>query len=332
MAVIAVIGVQLIAPYHAMTISNKSTHSSLKLFFENLYEDLCNLQVDETFFSLTSPAFKLVSDKLFAEVQKNYGLDVVKAVKEMAESHMNDYITLAQIMLSHLEEVLRSQRGKYYGFGDIEEEYPVFEQRDNIDQTPIHNLHMERQCGDTDHRLKKKASLGTVSRDSVLSQTQNLRGQVSRDYRNMGNVVKIMDDMKPEWKVKEKDLQEIGLSQKESNLLHIENRKLAILDRIKAQGGPFSSTEEIENCLLTTDDNLKTKTNRMRDEVTCARDTSSSLPKNNPVFRIMTTEGGRTKLLTPEQFAQNLKVLLGKRNQRNNITLADFQPVLIQQK
>ena len=44
-ALIVVIGVQLIALYHAMTISNKSTHSSLKLFFENLYNELCNHQV-----------------------------------------------------------------------------------------------------------------------------------------------------------------------------------------------------------------------------------------------------------------------------------------------
>ena len=50
--------------------------------------------------------------------------------------------------------------------------------------------------------------------------------------------------------------------QPKSNLLHIENRKLAILDRIKAQGGPFSSAKEIDNYLLTTDDNLKTKTNQ----------------------------------------------------------------------
>ena len=48
----------------------------------------------------------------------------------------------------------------------------------------------------------------------------------------MENVVKIMDDIKAKWKVKQKDLQEIGLNQKESNLLHMENRKLAILDRI----------------------------------------------------------------------------------------------------
>ena len=129
---------------------------------------------------------------------------------------------------------MRSQKGKYCGFGDTEEEYPLFEQCDNIDQTPVHNLQMERQRDDTDHRLKKKASLDFVSRDSVLSQTHNLRAQVSRDYRKMVNVVKIMDDIKAEWKVKQKDLQEVGLSQKKSNLLHTENRKLAILDRIKA--------------------------------------------------------------------------------------------------
>ena len=57
---------------------------------------------------------------------------------------------------------------------------------------------------------------------------------MSRDYRKMGNVVKIMDHVKAEWKVKQKDLQEIGHSQKEGNLLQIENRKLATLDQVKA--------------------------------------------------------------------------------------------------
>ena len=72
LAVIAVtvIGVQLIGPDHEVIISNKSTNSSLKLFFENLYEELCNHQVDETLFGLTSPDFKLVSEKLLTEVQK----------------------------------------------------------------------------------------------------------------------------------------------------------------------------------------------------------------------------------------------------------------------
>ena len=46
----------------------------------------------------------------------------------------------------------------------------------------------------------------------------------ARDYRKMGNGVKIMDHIKAEWKVKRKDLKETGLNQKDSNLLHSENR------------------------------------------------------------------------------------------------------------
>ena len=77
-ALITVIGVQLSAPYRAMTISNKSTHSSLTLYFENLYEELCIHLVDKV---LLHQLLKSVSEKLLTEVQKNYGLDVVKAVK-----------------------------------------------------------------------------------------------------------------------------------------------------------------------------------------------------------------------------------------------------------
>ena len=70
----------------------------------------------------------------------------------------------------------------------------------------------------------------------------------------------------------------------------------------------------------------------MRDEVTYARDISLFLPKYGPVFGDMITKGGRRKVLTPEQFAQNLKLLLGKKNPRNNITFSELQRVLIQQK
>ena len=62
--------------------------------------------------------------------------------------------------------------------------------------------------------------------------------------------------------------------------------------------------------------------------IDCARDTSSSLPKSNSVFRIFTTENKKRKMLSVDQFANNLKILLGKRSQRNSITLGDFQNAL----
>ena len=44
--------------------------------------------------------------KLFKEVHINNGLDVVAVIKEMAATHMEDCITLAQILLPQLGEVL----------------------------------------------------------------------------------------------------------------------------------------------------------------------------------------------------------------------------------
>ena len=94
------------------------------------------------------------------------------------------------------------------------------------------------------------------------------------------------------------------------------------------QGGPFTTAEHVDAYLETTKDDYKSKTSRMRDEVTYARDTSSSLPRNSNLFRIMGKEAGKRKLLTPEQFAKNLKILLGKKSHRNTITIANFRQAL----
>ena len=82
------LGVQLIALYHAVTISNKSTHSSLKLFFENLYEELCNHQVDETFVGPTSPAFESVPDKIvYRSTEKLWTTCIESSKREGRISH-----------------------------------------------------------------------------------------------------------------------------------------------------------------------------------------------------------------------------------------------------
>lgn len=56
-AVVAIIGVQLVTPFHALTISKGATHSKLKERFKSLYEELLANDVTEDFFQLESPAF-----------------------------------------------------------------------------------------------------------------------------------------------------------------------------------------------------------------------------------------------------------------------------------
>jgi len=327
-AVIAIIGIQLVTPFHAITISKGATHSSLKEKFVSLHHELKRNDVSEQFFNLDSPAFSCFNEEMFQDVKANYGLHVVDCVKQCAQSHLNECIALTRKILPEMANVLAMQRGKYYGFGDHQQEYPVFDQCEDIDKTPVHNLEMERQCGDTDQRLKKKPKLEAVARGTVLKETSKLRSAVSSEYRKMSPVVKVMDDIKLKWKQDQIELQAIGLSNKEARNLRIENRKLNILEKLKEKGGPFTSEEEVDYYLATTKNSNKEKTQRMRDEVTYARDTSLSLPKASPVFRIFNTSGKKRIMLTPEEFGCNLKKLLGKKKERSIITLTDFQKAL----
>ena len=144
----------------------------------------------------------------------------------------------------------------------------------------------------------------------------------------MSSVVTILDSIKVDWKERQLELQKIGLTKKEANNLHVENRKLNILEKLKQQGGPFTSSEQIDIYIKSKSDDNKKKVRRMRDEVTYARDTSKSLPKSSPLFKIFNTTAGRRRLMTAEEFGANLMILLGKKDQRTNITLEDFRKAL----
>ena len=54
-------------------------------------------------------------------------------------------------------------------------EYQVSEQALSIDQTPVHNIRMERQCGMVDYSLRELGILAVVSRSIILQRSQQLR-------------------------------------------------------------------------------------------------------------------------------------------------------------
>ena len=134
--------------------------------------------------------------------------------------------------------------------------------------------------------------------------------------------------LKTQWSERQEQLKAEGLTAKEAQRLHIETRKLNILEQIRAEGGPFTSVEEVETYLSdgNIDDDRKGK--RMRREVTYARDSCVSLPRNHKVFRIFNTSVKSRRLLTQAEFGENLKILLGKRAGRITITMQEFSDAL----
>ena len=59
------------------------------------------------------------------------------------------------------------------------------------------------------------------------------------------------------------------------------------LAKLMEQGGPFTSTEEVDAYLADLDEtNMKEKEKRMKLEISYARDTSTLLPKIDPLLKI----------------------------------------------
>ena len=72
----------------------------------------------------------------------------------------------------------------------------------------------------------------------------------------------------------------------------------------------------------------ETKT-RMKSEVTFARDSSTTLPRVDPLFRIQVSLPGKPRRdKTAEEFGEALKVLFGKRAGKRTLTLEKFNDSL----
>ena len=333
-ATVAAFGVHLIAPFFAKTKSTKVNHSDLQVYFENLYESLSNHSIDASFFSFEKPAFVGVSPYLFEHKRDglDYGKDLIAAVTDFSAEFIDECVKLGNAIRVKLGEVLAQQRGQYYGFGGETQEFYVFDQAPNIDETITNNLEQERQCGDADHRLKKKVSLPTISRGMILKQTSKLR-ESNPDhgkFRKMGPVVKIIEEIHSEWSEKQESLREADLTKEQAKKHHVDQRKLNILDRLKQVGGPFTNAEEVYAYLCLKNADPKTKQKRLRDEITYTRDTSSSLPRSHELFKVMQVDPRtkRRRLKTAEEFAMNMKTLLGKSCNCSTVSIDDFTRAL----
>ena len=110
-----------------------------------------------------------------------------------------------------------------------------------------------------------------------------------------------------------------------------EEKKLDILDFLKSKGGPFTDLREVDEYLTRNDESEKEKVKRMETELQYARDSSTLLPKTDPIFRVQITilETGKRRQKTPAEFGEALKSLLGKRTNRAVMEYSNFKQTLM---
>ena len=113
-------------------------------------------------------------------------MEVLFAVTDLAEEHKEEVIKLTKLMLPEMKTGLARQRRDY----GIDEEsfpaqFPVEEQAEKKDDTPVHNIGMERLCGKIDYRLHKYGNLNSVSRSIILQRSKDLRSGHSEGSRRL---------------------------------------------------------------------------------------------------------------------------------------------------
>lgn len=138
-----------------------------------------------------------------------------------------------------------------------------------------------------------------------------LRSLVKQD----GNLVAIV----VKWKELQEEVKKEGLSDKETSNRQVDKRRNSDLEKLKQLGGPFTHPDEVDR-FVKSRLNVEAKSNRLYLEVRYARDTSLSLPKASPLFRLKENH----KNLSIQIYCANLKTYLSKVTCTANVSLDDF--------
>ena len=110
---------------------------------------------------------------------------------------------------------------------------------------------------------------------------------------------------------------------KETQNRAVDQRRNADLEKLKAMGGPFSSSAEVK-LFATSDLPEKEKVARLYLEVRLARDSCVSFPKNSDIFRLKRNY----KNLDSVSYCDNFVVFFDKITFRNSVTMEDFDSAL----
>ena len=180
-------------------------------------------------------------------------------------------------------------------------------------------MDMERLMGKADQRLQKLQTLPAASRSIVLEKTKALRAaQKTSNFRSFRKVVEERREKEMKWNEKVKERFASDAEKKQQAALGQERKRLVMLEELKSCSGPFTSSEEVENYLADGTLTDKDKQQRMKKELRFARESSTTLPKVDPIFRVQVSlAGNKRRDKSSAEFGSSLMAYLGKKADRN---------------
>jgi hypothetical protein len=188
-------------------------------------------------------------------------------------------------------------------------------------------MDMERLMGKADYRLQKLQTLPAASRSIVLQKTRVLR-EMSQgpSFRSFRNAVEVRREKEVEWNLLVKEKFSTDAEKKQEVALGQERKRLLILETLKSSGGPFTNAEEVETFLADTSIMDKDKQRRLKKEMQFARESSTTLPKVDSLFKIQVAQINKKRRdKTAREFGESLMVYLGKKADRTVAEYSSFQ-------
>ena len=122
-----------------------------------------------------------------------------------------------------------------------------------------------------------------------------------------------------------------GSDEKREEALVQERKRIVSLQKLKEQGGPFTSAEEVDAYLFDLDENnnKKERQKRIKLEISFAGDTSTPVPIVDPLFKIRKVElKGKQRDKTATEFGEALAVLLSRKADRWAMDYSTFRDCL----
>ena len=210
------------------------------------------------FFKLEKPKFEGVSKELLEGVKKSYTKEVVDAISESGTQHGEHCVKLANFITPEWRTVLARQRRDYGISEEFKAKFPVEKQASNPDDTPINNISMERNLATVDYRLQKLRTLEAVSRSVILDKTKERREKSMESFRSYRKEEEKKVEISLKWSKRMKEKFSKGLDEK-MIIGEKKGYRLAMLEQLKKDGVPFTNS-------------------------------STTLPKTGPLFRIQVTQ------------------------------------------
>ena len=141
-----------------------------------------------------------------------------------------------------------------------------------------------------------------------------LQGGKESKFRSFKKAVEAKQRIELEWQEKTKEKFAAGAEEKQLVAQHKERKRLDMLDQLKAGGGPFTDAEQVQEYLNKPDLTEKEKQARLKKDLQFARESSTTLPSVDPLFRIQVTlPNKRRRDKTSTEFGGSLMAFLGKK-------------------